>query len=213
MEKLQWFKFSYADWRMGKIQRCSEITQARFINLCCLYWSKDAVLTYEDAEIEIEKEHLDILIGKKIIKLEDCLIKIEFLDEQIENIAETSNKRRDAVLKRWKKVKQNDTSVLQNDTSVLQNDTEESRVEKSREEKMLELKVEFQNSPTSEVMKKNLCSLHHMTEQQLLFRMKNFWLENSHAFPEDKTIHDVRNHFSKWLKIDLTKNPLHRINQ
>jgi hypothetical protein len=85
--------------------------------------------------------------------------------------------------------------------------------EKGKENKIEILKLEFQNSPTSEVMKKNLCSLHHMTEQQLIFRMKNFWLENSHAFPEDKTIHDVRNHFSKWLKIDLTKNPLHRINQ
>jgi len=135
MDKLQWFKFTPTDWIMGKIQRCPEITQARFMRLICLYWNKECLLTYEDAEIEIDKEHLDLLIGKKIIKLVDNFISIEFLNEQLENISETSQKRRDAVLQRWAKVKQNDTNVLQVDTSVLQNDTEKSREEETREEK------------------------------------------------------------------------------
>lgn len=135
MDKLQWFKFTPSDWMMGKIQRCPEITQARFMRLCCLYWNKECLLSFEDAEIEIDKEHLEILISKKIIKSEDDFIKIEFLDEQMDGIIETSEKRRAAVLKRWNKVKQKDTSVLQDDTSVLQNDTDKSRVEKKREEK------------------------------------------------------------------------------
>lgn len=129
MDKLQWFKFAPTDWVMGKIQRCPEITQARFIRLMCLYWNKECLLTYDDAEIEIDKEHLDILISKKIVKLVEQYISIEFLNDQLENISETSQKRREAVLQRWAKVKQKDTSVLQDDTSVLQNDTEESRVE------------------------------------------------------------------------------------
>ena len=65
MDKLQWFKFTPSDWMMGKIQRCPEITQARFMRLCCLYWNKECLLSIEDAEIEIDKEHLDILIAKK----------------------------------------------------------------------------------------------------------------------------------------------------
>ena len=79
MDKLQWFKFTPTDWIMGKIQRCPEITQARFMRLICLYWNKECVLSYEDAEIEIDKEHLDILISKKIIKIEDNFLLIEFL--------------------------------------------------------------------------------------------------------------------------------------
>lgn len=134
MDKLQWFKFTPSDWMMGKIQRCPEITQARFMRLCCLYWNKECLLSFEDAEIEIDKEHLDILISKKIIKSEDDFIKIEFLDEQMDGIIETSEKRRAAVLKRWNKVKQKDTSVLQDDTSVLQNDTDKSREEEKRQE-------------------------------------------------------------------------------
>jgi len=137
MDKLQWFKFTPTDWVMGKIQRCPEITQARFMRLICLYWNKECVLSYEDAEIEIDKEHLDILVSKKIIKLDEDLLVIDFLNEQLENISETSEKRRKAVLQRWAKVKQKDTSVSKKDTSVLQNDTEKSREEKEkkREEK------------------------------------------------------------------------------
>lgn len=105
MDKMQWFKFSYADWRMGKIQRCPEITQARFINLICLYWSKDCILSYEDAEIEIDKEHLDILISKKVVSHIDNSINIGFLDEQIEEINEhtklSSTKGKIGNLKRW----------------------------------------------------------------------------------------------------------------
>lgn len=133
MDKLQWFKFAPTDWVMGKIQRCPEITQARFMRLICLYWNKECILSYDDAEIEIDKEHLDILISKKIVKLEDDFLIIDFLNEQLDNITETSQKRRDAVLKRWAKVKENDTSVLKNDTIVLQSDTEKSREEKDIE--------------------------------------------------------------------------------
>ena len=136
MDKLQWFKFAPGDWMMGKIMRCDEITQARYMRLVCLYWNKECYLSYEDAEIEIDKEHLDILIKKKIVKIDNDFINIEFLDEQMDGIIETSAKRRDAVNKRWKKVKEKQVKVIQTDTSVLQNDTEESRGEEKREEKI-----------------------------------------------------------------------------
>lgn len=86
MDKLQWFKFMPTDWVMGKIQRCPEVTQARFMRLICLYWNKECVLSYEDAEIEIDKEHLEILLSKKIIKVEDDFLVIDFLNEQFEKI-------------------------------------------------------------------------------------------------------------------------------
>ena len=144
MAYLSWFKFTPSDWIMGKIQRTPEITQARFMRLICLYWNKQCTLSLEDAEIEIDKEHITILLSKKIIKVENDFIVIEFLNEQIETIAETSKKRKEAVLLRWAKVKQNDTNVLQNDTivskkntSVLQNDTDKRREEKIRKEDII----------------------------------------------------------------------------
>ena len=148
MDKLQWFKFSPTDWSMGKIQRCSDTTQLRFLRLVCLYWNKECVLSIEDAEIEIDKEHLDILVAKKIIKTNGNFILIEFLNEQLEGIYATSDKRRESVLKRWRNVKQNDTSVLQNNTSVLQNDTDKSREDKSREDKDKKRVVNKFTAPT-----------------------------------------------------------------
>jgi hypothetical protein len=151
MDKLQWFKFTPTDWIMGKIQRCPEITQARFMRLICLYWNKECILSYDDAEIEIDKEHLDILITKKIVRLVDNFISIEFLNEQLANISETSDKRREAVLQRWAKVKQKDTNVLQVNTNVLQNDTDKSREEldKNREENIKPPAFSFFNSLVS----------------------------------------------------------------
>ena len=132
MDKLQWFKFTPTDWVMGKIQRCPEITQARFLRLICLYWNKECILNYDDAEIEIDKEHLEILINKKIIKIDNSFVVIDFLNEQLNEISKTSQKRREAVNSRWLKVKQNDTSVSKKNTIVLQNDTDKSRVEKDK---------------------------------------------------------------------------------
>jgi len=137
MDKLQWFKFAPSDWMMGKIMRCDEITQARYMRLVCLYWNKECNLSFEDAEIEIDEEYLDVLIKKKIVKVADDFIYIEFLDEQMEGISETSEKRREAVNKRWAKVKEKDTKDIQVYTSVLQNDTEESRGEKIREDESI----------------------------------------------------------------------------
>jgi len=141
MDKLQWFKFSYADWRMGKIQRCSEITQARFLNLCCLYWSKEANLSYEDAEIEIDKEHLDVLLAKKIIERDDEHIFIKFLDEQLEDIAETSKGKSKAAKIRWEKHRkrkaneeQNNADAMHVHKDAMQNDAEKRREDKIRED-------------------------------------------------------------------------------
>jgi len=141
MDKLTWFKFNPANWVMGKIQKCPEITQARFMRLLCLYWNKECKLSYEDAEIEVDKEHLDIMISKKVIKIDNDFIVIDFLNDQLSDIIETSEKRRKAVNERWKKTNtkeiENDTSVLQKNTSVLQSDTDKRREDKIREDKSI----------------------------------------------------------------------------
>ena len=137
MDKLIWFKFIISDWMMGKIMKCPEVTQARFIRLCCLYWNKDCQLTIEDAEIEIDKEHLDILSSKKIVIKNEDTVSIKFLNEQKITCEQTSKSRREAVLQRWNKVIQPDTNVLNLDTNVIQNDTDKKRVDKIRIDKSI----------------------------------------------------------------------------
>lgn len=158
MEKLTWFKFVISDWMMGKIMKCPEITQARFLRLCCLYWNKECVLTVEDAEIEIDADHLQVLLSKKIVVGDGEFINIKFLDEQNSDVISLSEKRRLAVQERWKKLKelqksvvQNDTIVNKSDTIVLQSDTEENRVDKSRVDNKDICQVETKVVPTSAI--------------------------------------------------------------
>ena len=105
MDNLQWFKFNPSNWMMGKIMRCPETTQARFLRLCCLYWNKDCSLSYEDAEIEVDDEHLKTLMKKKIIDSDGEYIFIEFLNIQFSEIEDTkiekSKSGKIGNLKRW----------------------------------------------------------------------------------------------------------------
>lgn len=136
MDRLQWFKFRPMDWMMGKIQRVPEETQIRFLRLICLYWNKECFLSLEDAEIEIDKEHLDLLISKKIVKVFNKNIVIEFLNEQLEDCGQTRKERRDAANKRWDKYRENlqeDAIALQEDADAMQTDAEESREEEIRD--------------------------------------------------------------------------------
>lgn len=132
MEKLQWFKFYPSDYMMGKIQRCPEITQARFIRLCCLYWNKECNLNITDSIIEIDKEHFDILIYKNIITANEEHIFIDFLDEQLIGITEVSKGKSKAAKARWAKYNEqkNNADAMHVHTDAMQNDAEERREEK-----------------------------------------------------------------------------------
>lgn len=135
MDKLQWFKFSPSDWMMGKIQRVPELTQIRFIRLICLYWNKECILSVDDAEIEIDKEHLDLLISKKVIKIFNGKIMIDFMNEQLEGVGLTSSERKKAANKRWDSYRENlqtDANALQTYASAMQTDAEERREEERR---------------------------------------------------------------------------------
>lgn len=107
MDKLQWFKFSPSSWMMGRIQRCSEIAQARFLRLCCTYWNHRCELEIEEAEIELGEDNFRELLKLKIIKTDGDYLSIDFLDEQFGDIDEVSGKRSEqgliGNLKRWHK--------------------------------------------------------------------------------------------------------------
>jgi hypothetical protein len=135
---------------MGKIIKCPEVTQARFLRLCCLYWNKECILTIEDAEIEIDEDHLFVLLNKKIISKHDQFIKIKFLDEQNSEVISLSETRRLAVQERWRKLKEKNEFEIQMNTNVLQSDTDKSRVDKSRVDKninsIVDRKLKFSQS-------------------------------------------------------------------
>jgi len=204
MAYLSWFKFTPSDWIMGKIQRTPEITQARFMRLICLYWNKQCILSYEDAEIEIDKEHIEILLSKKIIKVENDFLVIEFLNEQMGTISETSQKRKDAVLQRWARVKQNDTSVLKLDTNVLQNDTDKIREEKITTTNNAVIKFEdaVKICLFDENWKEDVERVYKIDRNKIQFALTDFTNHcGTIGEKTDKSLKNFQKHFTNWVRI------------
>lgn len=141
MDNLQWFKFSPADWMMGRIQRQPPQVQVDFLRLCCKYWQKDGLMSVEDAEIEAMDSY-DTLVKYKVVKVEDESIVIDFLDEQLLSLegkrkqASEAGKRSAEVRRRKKESNDRSTTV---DKQF--NENEQSREEKRREEKIIKHKL------------------------------------------------------------------------
>jgi hypothetical protein len=102
-------------------------------------------MSYEDAELEIEKEHLTNLLTRRIILLEGEKIKIKFLDNQLVDILEVSKGRSIAAKAKWDKfynqktdvqvyanAEQKHTSAKQISANAMQNDADKIRVDKKR---------------------------------------------------------------------------------
>lgn len=90
---------------MGKIQRCSPETQAKFIRLCCVYWNKSGNLSVDDASFEIGQDHFEELIKNRCVFDLDQMVQIRFLDEQLGTIEKVIDDKKNAAkignLKRW----------------------------------------------------------------------------------------------------------------
>jgi hypothetical protein len=182
MEKMQWFKFSISEWKMGKIQRCTPEAKSSFMELCCLYWINETKLSIEDAIIECDEENYKNLLSKKVIKEVNGFIKIFFLDEQFENALNKSEKAKDAVAKRWaKRNTEVNQSNNESNTNVLQpnneSNTEENRIEKKKEEK--EVPLTPKNKFSEDIFKFYEFYLKHFEDRYKPENesQKNKWLE------------------------------------
>lgn len=227
MDKLQWFKFTPSDWMMGKIQRCPEITQARFMRLCCLYWNKEANLLRDDAIIEIDQEHYDILISKKIIQDDGAHVFIQFLDEQLEDITLTSKSKSRAAKIRWERYNAKQVQSTSNadamhvHTDAMQNDAEKRREEerdkRERErEKERELTTEgepstFKNLNDRKIEFGTLVKDFVGTySDDMCKRFFNYWTESNvngkkMRFEMEK-VFDLKRRLATWAKNDKEWN-------
>lgn len=139
MKDLQWFKFSPLNWMTGRIRKEPEKIQIAFLELMCQYWKNGCKMTIDQASLEIG-EKIQVLLKRKIVKVEGDNIKISFLDEQILSIEDTSVIRSKAALSRWNKVQsksmQVHASALQDNANGMQSDADKIRQDKTREDKI-----------------------------------------------------------------------------
>jgi len=133
-KELPYFRFEPSEWDNGNIQICSRESKGLFIDLCSIYWSRLGELPYALALQKLcngKEDALQELKNAEIFGVIDGQIVIEFLDEQLSERGQTSEKRRVAAKKRW-----SDASALQ----MQSKSNAKRREEKRREEKKIEEK-------------------------------------------------------------------------
>jgi hypothetical protein len=147
-KELPYFKFFVSEWSDGDITLEDFNTQGLFINLCSYYWSNECELTLTKAKKKFkicDKSCFDSIIEAGIIKVDDDVITINFLDEQQEERIEQSKTRSKGgkasaeARKRKKEQESNKNPThVQHVLKSCSTETQLLREEKKREEKKKE---------------------------------------------------------------------------
>lgn len=139
-EDLGWFKFSPLKWMTGRIRKEKEKIQIAFLGLVCQYWKDGCEMTIEKARDEIG-DSIDALLKKRIVKTDGDKIKIDFLDEQMVSIGNTSEQRKRAAKTRWDKEHSKTmhvhASALQVHTGAMQIDADREIDKKERQDEII----------------------------------------------------------------------------
>lgn len=133
-KELPYFKFEPSEWLEGEIQVCSDDAIVCFINLCSGYWLKLGCISYAFALNKYCRKDTNIiqeLINENIITLNDGFISIKFLDKQLKEFKNVSEKRKNAAEKRW------------NNANALQDISKSNAI---REDKIREDKIKKENN-------------------------------------------------------------------
>ena len=136
MKQLPWFKFSPADWMMGRISRQSCEVQVAFLRLCCIYWNAECEMTVEHAELEADG-YLEKLIALKMVEVYDDGICIKFLDIQFSEGKEKREKMSNAgKASAERRFNTSSTNVQQtfNECSIEKRREEKSRIREDKKE-------------------------------------------------------------------------------
>jgi hypothetical protein len=79
---LPYFKFYISEYTDGDITLESLSTQGLFVNVCCYYWSKETDVKIEQLFKRFGQKPIEKLTTKKLVKIVDGRVSINFLDEQ-----------------------------------------------------------------------------------------------------------------------------------
>jgi hypothetical protein len=197
-KELPYFKFEPSEWDNGNIQMCSRESKGLFADLCSLYWSRLGELPYALALQKLcngKRDALQELINHDIIGIVGDNIAIEFLDEQLSERGQISEKRRESAQKRWKDANALQMQSKSNAKRREENIKEEKKIEESRTlawfEKQIDeiyletLKLNNKDKDISQAMKESYAHLaaepHRLAiiDQAGCKRLLNTWLSNT----------------------------------
>jgi hypothetical protein len=105
-KELPYFRFTVQEWQNGDISLESYELKGLFIDICSYYWVKDCCVTIDNLKKKFRDNQsgIDSLISENIIKSDGINICIGFLDSQMEELTNLSEKRKKAGAKGGKKL-------------------------------------------------------------------------------------------------------------
>jgi hypothetical protein len=131
MSKLPFFKFDPAEWLIGRISFQPLDIQGAFIQSCCMYWRLGGKMKDSDIDYRINKDYIQKLKDLGFLKHEGENIHVAFLDNQIDDYAETVGERKTqkseagkiGAEKRWNKKNTDSTIIAENSTPIADDST------------------------------------------------------------------------------------------
>lgn len=90
-KELPYFRFTLQEWQNGDITNMPDSVQGVFINVCVYYWARDCNITKEMLlnRFKTKAKTIQKLINNDIIKCQNEIISISFLDQQLLELNET----------------------------------------------------------------------------------------------------------------------------
>jgi hypothetical protein len=200
-KELPFFKFEPSEWLEGEIQVCSYPTVSCFINLCSGYWLKLGRINYAFALQKYCNSNANVLqelIDNKIISIVDDKICIKFLDKQLNEFKNVSEKRTEAANKRWGN-KGKDAIALQ-----LECKSNAIREDKIREYNIINSDF-FNELLISESWIEINAKNNRITPEKVKKFLKIFF--DKLIAEGDRKINkkEFMSHFARWLPIELKK--------
>jgi hypothetical protein len=140
-KELPYYKHEPSEWLEGEIQICSDAAIVCFQNLCSGYWLKLGCMSYAFALQKYCRRDASILqelIDSGIVDKKGDDISIKFLDKQLSEFSNVSEKRSNAAKKRW-----SDANALQVDSKSNAIREDKRREDEKKEENTIPTKEDF----------------------------------------------------------------------
>lgn len=147
-KELPYFKFEPSAWENGSIQLCSFEVQGVFMNVCSMYWQRLGDLPYKLAVQKIcsgNATALDSLCEEGVIKVIEGMICIDFLNEQLAEFENTSNKNSENARLGWEK-RRNNATVMRPHSEPNAIREDKRREEKIKKEPSINFSADFYQS-------------------------------------------------------------------
>lgn len=87
-KELPYFRVTVQEWQNGNIMLLSDSCQGVFFQACCFYWANNCDLSEEMLlkKFKTKAKTIQKLIKSKVIKCQNGIISISFLDEQLSEL-------------------------------------------------------------------------------------------------------------------------------